>query len=89
METVQKDLTHRLLLIDIPVPLQIERTTARDNNSVEQVQAIIDAQLPREAKRQLADDIIENTGTLAALRAQCETHHQRYLALAEQHHDEQ
>ncbi len=81
-ETEQKKLTHRSLLVDIPPQLQVERAAARDNNSVEQIEAIIAAQMPRAEKRALADDVIDNSGTLADLEQQVESHHRRYCELA-------
>ncbi len=82
METTQKHLAQRLLLIDVPTEIQIQRTMARDNNSEEQVKAILAAQMAREDKIKLADDIIENTGTLAQLEVQVEQLHLQYLELA-------
>ena len=85
METNQHNLADRLLLIDIPKSLQIERTIARDNNTEAQVNAIIAAQMPREAKQLLANDKIENTGTLAVLEKQVLALHAQYQQLASQH----
>jgi dephospho-CoA kinase len=84
METDQHKLVDRLLLIDIPKSLQIERTMARDHNSKEQVDAIIAAQMSREDKKLLANDQIENTGTLADLERQILTLHAQYQQLANQ-----
>ncbi|MBT5293843.1 MAG: dephospho-CoA kinase [Cellvibrionales bacterium] len=84
METDQHKLVDRLLLIDIPKSLQIERTMARDHNSKEQVDAIIAAQMSREDKKLLANDQIENTGTLADLEQQVLTLHAQYQQLANQ-----
>ncbi|MBT5922554.1 MAG: dephospho-CoA kinase [Cellvibrionales bacterium] len=84
METDQHKLVDRLLLIDIPKSLQIERTMARDHNSKEQVDAIIAAQMSREDKKLLANDQIENTGTLADLEQQVLTLHTQYQQLANQ-----
>ncbi|MGB2271902.1 MAG: dephospho-CoA kinase, partial [Pseudomonadales bacterium] len=85
METNQQDLVHRLLLIDLPKSLQIERVMTRDNNSEQQVNAIIAAQMSREAKLHLADDKIENTGTLQELEQQVLALHTQYQQLASEH----
>ena len=85
METNQHDLVDRLLLIDIPKSLQIERTIARDHNSQAQVNAIIAAQMSREDKQLLADDKIENTGTLEELEKKILAIHTQYQQLANQH----
>ena len=81
-ETEQKMLTDRILLVDIPTELQVERAAARDNNDAAQIEAIIAAQMPREEKRALADDVIDNSGTLADLEKQVEAHHLQYCQLA-------
>ena len=84
METNQHNLVDRLLLIDIPKSLQIERTMARDQNTEEQVDAIIAAQMSREDKQLLANDKIENTGTLVELEQQILALHSQYQELANQ-----
>lgn len=82
LETSQHQLVSRVLLIDVPETVQIERTTSRDNVPEAQVKAIMKAQMPREEKRQRADDIISNTGTLAALHAELHQQHLNYLHIA-------
>jgi len=79
----RSNLTHRSLVIDVPRELQIARVTARDNNTPEQVQRIMDAQPPREARLQYADDVIVNDGSLDALEQSVEQLHRKYLDMAE------
>lgn len=83
METSQQQLAQRLLLIDVPEAVQIARTMARDNNTENQVRAIIEAQMSREEKRSRADDIIENTGTLEQLQQRVSSLHEKYCQLAQ------
>ncbi len=83
-ESGQSLLTQRTLLIDVPVSTQIERACQRDQNQAEQIQRIIDAQMPRAEKRQRADDIADNSDTLAALHQQLDSLHKQYLQLASQ-----
>lgn len=83
METSQQQLAQRLLFIDVPEAVQIARTMARDNNTEEQVRAIIEAQMSREEKRSRADDIIENTGTLEQLQQRVSALHEKYCQLAQ------
>lgn len=85
METNQHNLVDRLLLIDIPKSLQIERTMARDHNTQEQVSAIIAAQMPQKEKQLLANDKIDNDGTLEELEKQVLELHSQYRQLAKQH----
>ena len=60
IETRQNHWCDRVLVIDVPEALQLARTTARDNNTPEQVQNIMRAQLDRKSRLEAADDIIVN-----------------------------
>lgn len=76
-------LVNRVLVIDVRETTQISRTTKRDNNSVEQVQAIIASQSSRETKQQHADDVLHNDNqSFEQLKATIAKLHQDYLALA-------
>ena len=81
METDQQTLVDRVLVVDVPVELQLERTVQRDNNSVDQVKSIISAQSTRAYKQQKADDIILNVGTIEELEKDVSVLHQRYLQM--------
>jgi dephospho-CoA kinase len=81
-ETDQHKLVNRTLLIDLPETLQRTRAAERDNSNTEQIQKIIDNQLPREYKIDKADDIISNMHDFAYLREEVERQHLHYLELA-------
>ncbi|MFD2229707.1 dephospho-CoA kinase [Alkalimarinus sediminis] len=81
LETDQASLADRILVVDVPVELQIERTVQRDSNSIDQVKAIINAQSSRELKQQKADDIILNIGTIEELEKDVSALHRRYLQM--------
>lgn len=83
LETSQHQMVQRVLLIDVPEEMQIARTTSRDKVSIEQVQAIMAAQMPRAEKLARADDIISNASTLAALHCALDKQHQHYLRIAQ------
>lgn len=78
-ETKQHLLTQRTLLIDVDEQTQRMRASQRDATTPEQIQRIIDAQLPRTTKQQLADDIILNDGDLTQLYQKLAKLHQIYL----------
>lgn len=82
IEAQQKHFCDRLLVVDVPEELQLQRTMVRDRNDAEQVQRIIASQAKREQRLQYADDIIENSGTLQQLRDKVAALHRRYLELA-------
>lgn len=76
-------LVNRVLVIDVSETTQINRTTSRDNNSVEQVKAIIASQASRKVKQDHADDLLNNDhSTLEELKDAVEKLHQDYLTLA-------
>ena len=79
-ETNQHELTQHTLLIDASIDLQILRASQRDHQNIEQIQAIIQAQMPREQKQALANDIVINDGHLEHLYAQLRPLHLKYLA---------
>jgi len=83
VESNQRAMCDRLLVIDVPEQLQVQRTTQRDNNDAEQVQRIIASQASRQQRLQQATEVIENTGALADLQQQVKTLHQQYLQLAD------
>lgn len=76
-------LCNRTLLIDIPQSVQIERTASRDNVSVEQVKAIIAAQMSRQGKQKKADDILNNDRALTDVNHDLLTLHKSYLHMAQ------
>lgn len=75
-------LMQRLLVVDAPVELQIERVMARDRNNREQVEAILKAQPDRALRIRDADDVILNDTDQAKLTLEVERLHQLYLSLA-------
>jgi len=84
VESGQNKLVNKTLVVDVPVELQIERTISRDNNTPEQVQAIINAQLPRQARLKHADHVIVNDQDLDYLHRQVTSLHQEFLKMSQQ-----
>ena len=76
---------NRLLVVDAPTDLQIERVMARDNNPKSQVEAILETQPPRNLRLKDADDIILNDGNVEQLAVEVEKLHQLYLKKAREH----
>ncbi|MDH7944560.1 dephospho-CoA kinase [Pseudohongiella sp. SYSU M77423] len=83
LETDQQRLCSRVLLIDAPESLQIERTIVRDNSSEATVKAIMESQMARHARIERADDIIVNDGDLNQLKDAVTAQHQRYLEMTQ------
>lgn len=86
VESGQHQMTQRILVVDVPEALQIARTAQRDQVPETQVRAIMQAQAQREERLRHAHDVISNDRDLAALHAQVDALHQRYLALTQGAH---
>ena len=85
LEGNQHEMTHRVLVVDATPELQIQRTVSRDSVPQAQVEAIMRAQLDRDRRLKMADDVIENHGPLEDFHDRLEALHQRYLQLAKYH----
>jgi dephospho-CoA kinase len=82
VETGFGDLVDRVLVVDCPESIQLERLLTRDDETPEQAQRIIDAQLARAERLAAADDVIDNSGSPDATRRQVARLHERYLGMA-------
>jgi dephospho-CoA kinase len=79
LETDQHELVDRIIVIDVPRDVQLERTMARDTNSQEQVERIIAAQISREDRLARADEVIDNDRPLDDVTRQVRELHERLL----------
>ncbi|WP_165855413.1 dephospho-CoA kinase [Marinobacter sp. JSM 1782161] len=77
LETDQNQLVDRVIVIDVPVDVQIERTMARDANDRDQVERIIAAQMDRQERLNRADFVIDNSGALDEAESQVVRIHQQ------------
>lgn len=81
IESGQYRNTQRVLVIDVPPELQLERTMRRDQAAEEHVRAILKVQASREERLRHADDVLLNDRDPAWLRAEVERLHDFYLTL--------
>ena len=72
----------RVLVVDCPEALQLSRVRQRSGLPEEEVRRIIASQIQRESRLAAADDVIDNSGDIAALQQQVRELHKKYLALA-------
>lgn len=72
----------RILVVDSPEPLQLQRLLIRDGMSGEQARAMLAAQASREARLAVAHDVIRNEGPLEALAPQIAALDAHYRARA-------
>ncbi|MEX0606064.1 MAG: dephospho-CoA kinase [Marinobacter sp.] len=80
LETDQHTMVERIIVVDVPESVQLERTMARDNNSRDLVERIIAAQIPRQNRLERASDVIDNSRALDQVRQQVELLHRRFLS---------
>lgn len=71
----------RVLVVDCDESIQLERLIARDTENEPQARRIIAAQVSREERLAIADDVIANDGDLEKTRRDVEQLHQLYLRL--------
>ncbi|GGU72012.1 dephospho-CoA kinase [Pseudomonas laurentiana] len=81
IESGQFKRTQRLLVIDAPQALQVERTLLRDQTNPEQVQAILKAQTSREERLRHAHDVVVNDRDMSWLHSEVDRLHHFYLTL--------
>lgn len=81
VETDQAARFDRVVVVDVPEDVQLERLLARDGSSEEQARAILAAQATREARLAVADDVVDNAGTIDATLARVDELHRRYTAM--------
>lgn len=79
---VDRSRTARVLVVDCPEALQIERVMRRSGLQEEEVRAILASQARREQRLAAADDVIDNSGPLVALHEQVRRLNEKYLTLA-------
>ncbi|MBQ0725058.1 MAG: dephospho-CoA kinase [Cycloclasticus sp.] len=72
----------RVLLIDCPEDIQIQRVKSRNGFSEKMIKAIIKSQCPRNERLQHADDVINNTSTLKNLVSEVSKLHESYLKIS-------
>lgn len=82
------ELCDRILVVDVPESIQIDRATKRDQiklshhqDPIAYVKTIIAKQATRQQRLAVADDVVDNGGTLDELYVQLERLHERYLAM--------
>ncbi len=82
-ETGGEKYLDRVLVVDCDEDNQVERAIQRDGENASDIETIIATQIPREQRKQLADDVIENNGDVKSLQTQVEKLHKLYMSLSQ------
>lgn len=85
LETGQDALVDRVVVVDVPEALQRKRASQRDGVSSEDIERIMRNQYSRAQRLESADDIIDNSGSVAATHTQIAALHETYLSLSQSH----
>ncbi len=78
---VFRQLIHRILLIQCPQAVRIRRVMQRSGLTEEQVRLIMDAQATDAERAALADDVIDNSGSMQDLQAAVRQQHNTYCRM--------
>lgn len=85
LETAAADRVDRVVVVDCPEELQIQRASQRDGQDSDAIRRIMQQQLPRQRRLEQADDVLMNDADNQHLARQVESLHQHYRALAGRH----
>ena len=81
LETNSQEMCSRVVVVDVPKDVQIQRTAKRDKVSPNQVEQMVAAQMEREKRLEKADDVLLNSGTIEDLEKQVEELHKKYIKM--------
>ncbi len=81
LETKRTEFLDRILVVDCTIKQQISRVVRRDQCSESHVKKIIATQIDRDSRLSLADDIIKNDSSIAAVKEQVALLHNKYTEL--------
>lgn len=76
IEKALTDTVQRIVVVDVPVELQIERAHQRDGKSRENIESIISRQATREQRLAAADFVIDNSASKSDLEKQVNDLHE-------------
>ena len=82
LETGGDDHVDRIIVVDCAEQQQVSRSVARDNTDVDEINRIINTQIPRAERLSRADDVIYNDLDIDQLEFQVADLHHSYLAMA-------
>ena len=84
LETGGQAIMDRVLVVDAPEELQVERVSCRDKTNEDRTRSIIMAQISRPERLRAAHDIIVNDGNMSDLKIQVGILHNKYIELSRQ-----
>ena len=83
VESPMKSYVDRILVVDCTPAEQLSRLLSRDAENEQQARRMIAAQASREERLAIADDVIDNSGSLESTRRSVAALHGMYLRMAQ------
>lgn len=83
IEQNYQTLFDQVIVVDCTLEQQTTRAVDRDGVSLQQLQSILSLQVSREQRLAIADNILDNSGSLDKLREQVDTYHNKLVHLGE------
>ena len=83
VETGFGELVDRVVVVDCPREIQLERLMNRDGIDLDRAESMLSAQAGRETRLAAADDVIDNGGSRESTRRQAQRLHALYRRLSE------
>lgn len=84
IENKLTEYVNRVLVIDVPQEVQLQRALKRDSSNENEIKAIINSQCDRQTRLSHADDIVDNSSDTSLLIEQVAQLHDNYLSLAQE-----
>lgn len=85
VENQLQSLANRVLVVDCPEEIQLQRASQRDGVGEAQIKSIMQAQAGRKERLAVADDVLVNDSDTGQLLTQIARLHSQYLTLAATH----
>ncbi len=83
VETLPNPILDRILVVDTPEDIQIQRAIKRDNLTPDEAQKVLISQVSRKERLSHADDVILNDQGHKHLEEEVEKLHQKYLGITQ------
>ena len=78
VETGQADRFDRIVVVDVPVSIQIQRLMARDDSNEDEARRIIESQASQAQRLAVANDVVDNSGTVEHTVEQVKALHKKF-----------
>jgi len=76
------EMCDRVVVVDCPEEMQLSRAMQRDGSTQTTIENIMASQATRAQRLAVADDVIDNSGSLANLKQQVDTLHRHFITLS-------